>query len=370
MPTLLYVPRFDENGAAPRYRIYQYLDSFKKLGFNITVKPLFNINYLNNLYFKKKRSIFYLIKTYFQRALFLTFNKSKFDIVLMDGELFPFIPYFFEKMFLPRHFIIDQDDAIFHTYDNHRSFLVRLLLGKKIKKVWRKSHHIIVGNDYIKKNAIAMGVKQVIALPTVVNAELYKPSITSRTKYKDEIIIGWVGSPTTIHSMDHIKQAIINVSKKANIILYIIGAKYNIPGVKIICIDWKDGWSELDEINLTNEIDIGIMPLVDGPYHKGKGGFKLIKYMACAKPMIASAVGVNTEIIDHGKNGYLTSSVEEWEKYLLILIENPEKRKQFGSAGREKMLAQYSFQVIDPIICNMVVESCNKMRSSDFRTFI
>lgn len=350
MPTLLYIPRTDESGAGPRYRVYQFFDSFNKLGFTITVKPLFDSKYLNKLYFEKKRSFFYMLKAYFKRALFLTFNKSKFDVVLMDGELFPFMPYFIEKIFLPPRFVIDQDDAIFHTYDNHRLSLVKLLLGQKIKKVWKKCHHVMVGNDYIKEKTLAMGIKQVTALPTVVKADLYKYHGMPRTNYKNEIIIGWVGSPTTIWHMDHIKQALINVSKKANVILYIIGAEYNIPEVKTFCVDWKGGWSERDEINLTNEIDIGIMPLMDGPFQKGKGGGKLIKYMACEKPVIASAVGMNTEIVDHEKNGYLASTVDEWEKYLLMLIADPEKRKRYGVEGRRKMLARYSFEAVNPII--------------------
>lgn len=357
MPRMLYLSRFDEHGAGPRYRVYQFFDSFKKIGFNITTKPLFSIDYLNDLYFKKKRPLWRVIKRYWQRALFLTFNKSKFDLVVMDGELFPFVPYFIERLFLPRHFIIDQDDAIFHTYDNHSSFLVRFLLGNKIKNTWKKSYCTIVGNTYIKNKTLSMGITQVRILPTVVNADIYKPNLNFSFASKDKVIIGWVGSPTTIHSMEHIKPALMRVSQKANIALSIIGANFHCAGVEVNCIDWETGWSESREIELTNQIDIGIMPLVDIPYERGKGGFKLIKYMACEKPIIASPVGVNVEIVDHGQNGYLASSVEEWEKYLLILINDAKQRKQFGQAGRKKMLSQYSFQVISPLFCEIVTKA-------------
>ncbi len=357
MPTLLYIPRFDECGPGPRYRVYQYLDSLRKLGLNITVKPLLDIQYLNDLYFKNKRSIPYLIKIYLRRAIFLFFNKSKFDLVLMDGELFPFLPFFIERMFLPKRYIIDQDDAIFHTYDKHKSFLIRLLLGGKIGKIWKNSQHIIVGNAYVKKITLSLGAKQVTALPTVVDANKYKPSNTTTNALKEEIIIGWVGSPATASLLSLIHPALKNVAQKANIVLYIIGAEYNLDGVKTVCIDWKNGWSEEEEIKLTNSIDIGIMPLLDVPYQLGKCGFKLIKYMACAKPMIASAVGMNIEIIDHDQNGYLASTQEDWEKYLLLLVENAEKRKLFGQAGREKMLATYSLQATSPILCDIVMRA-------------
>ena len=106
------------------------------------------------------------------------------------------------------------------------------------------------------------------------------------------------------------------------------------------------------------------MPLIDGPYQKGKCGFKLIKYMACAIPMVASAVGMNTEIIDHGKNGYLASSLKEWEQYLLLLINDADKRKELGQNGRKKMLAQYSLQAVQPVMQNIILESYNKIAAS------
>lgn len=356
MMTLLYIPRFDESGAAPRYRVYQYLPQLRQLGINITIKPLLDKDYLNKLYFFKKRSLFPLFLRYLNRALYLTFNRSKFDMVFMDGELFPFVPFFIEKFFLPKHFIIDQDDAIFHTYDQHPAFFIRFLLGKKIAKIWQKSHHLIIGNAYTHQKAQEMGVKKITILPTVVDATLYKP-LPLDYRPRREIVIGWVGSPTTISAMHHIQQALVNVARKMPIVLTIIGANYHLDGVKTICIDWKEGWSETEEIRLTNDIDIGIMPLEDGPYQKGKGGFKLIKYMACAKPMIASPVGVNSDIVTHGVNGFLAKTVQEWETYLLMLIGDAKLREEFGITGREKMLSHYSLQSASPIFCNIVSEA-------------
>lgn len=366
MAKLLYVPRFDQNGAGPRYRVYQFFDNFRLLGIEITVKPLFDIQYLNNLYFKKKRSIINIFSAYFKRAVYLISHKRKFDLVFMDGELFPFIPYFIEKLFLPKHYIIDQDDAIFHTYDCHRLWVVRKLLGNKIAKVWRNSRHLIVCNAYVKEKALLMKVKDISVLPTVVDANKYislkhhhHRSMPNRKLFDwhGEIIIGWVGSPTTVKSINLIKHALLRVREKADIVLYVIGADYHLEGIRTICVDWKEGWNENIEIELINQIDIGIMPLFDSPYEKGKGGFKLIKYMACEKPVIASPVGMNVDIVDHGVNGYLAATEEEWEKYLLTLIENAQQRKQFGSHGREKMVAQYSHQAVAPCLCDIVVRA-------------
>lgn len=354
MRTLLYLPRFDESGAAPRYRVYQYLNHLKQIGIQVEVKPLLTKTYLNKLYFTKKRSLSYLLRVYMQRAIFLLVNKKKYDLVLMDGELFPYLPFFIEKWLLPTQFIMDQDDAIFHTYDQHRSWLVRKVLGKKIDRIMQRCQHVIIGNDYVKKRALASGAKQVTALPTVVNAEKYKPS---EMHEKKELIIGWVGSPTTVKALSLIEPALRKVAHKENFILHIIGAELTIEGVKTVCTDWKDGWNEEEEIRLTNTIDIGIMPLNHGAYELGKCGFKLIKYMACAKPMLASSVGMNQEIVNHGIDGYLAHNLEEWENYLLALIQNPELREKMGIAGRKKMLQQFSLQATAPIFCDIVTKA-------------
>ena len=356
MFTLLVLSRFDESGAGPRYRIYQYFDSLKKHGISIVTKPLLNSEYLSKLYFSQKRSAWHLFKKYIERMNFLLFNKSKYDLVLMDGELFPFIPYFVEKLFLPSRYVIDQDDAIFHTYDQSKYLFIRWLLGNKIDKIMKNSAHVIIGNSYVKQRAEKSGAKKVTALPTVLDSNIYKP-ITTIKQQENQIVIGWVGSPTTAWSLSLIKDALANVAKKSNIVLHVIGADYKIDGLNIICENWPNGWSEEQEIKLINQIDIGIMPLLDAPYQKGKCGFKLIKYMACEKPMIASAVGMNLEIVDHDINGYLASTQAEWEKYLLTLINNPELRDKFGKNGRKKMESEFSLQVTAPVICDIVINT-------------
>lgn len=357
---LLVLSRFDASGAGPRYRVYQYFDHFREMGLEIVEKPLFDIEYIDNIFKKNKRSFSLILKKYFQRALFLLFNKSRFDMVLMDGELFPFVPFFLEKLFLPKTYIMDQDDAIFHTYDLNRSFLVRALFKNKIDQTMKNSCHVVVGNSYVMERALSVGAPKVTAIPTVIDADKYKPS--SKPAANKKIVIGWVGSPPTVSYLSLIEPALKNLAKKEDFVLYVIGAKYSLDGVNVLYNDWPDGWSEEKEIELTNNIDIGIMPLCDGLWEKGKCGLKLIKYMGCAKPMVASNIGMNPEIIDHGLNGYLASSLEDWENYLSILIRDAEKREQFGKHGREKMLKQFSLEVAAPVFCDILKQNIAGLR--------
>ena len=118
-------------------------------------------------------------------------------------------------------------------------------------------------------------------------------------------------------------------------------------------------WNEDDEVNEINNFDIGVMPLPDSPWERGKCGFKLIQYMACGLPVIASPIGVNSEIVEHGVNGFLVETVEEWESSLRTLMGDPELRHRMGQAGRVKIERQYSLQVTCPVITSVIKSIVN-----------
>jgi glycosyltransferase involved in cell wall biosynthesis len=119
-------------------------------------------------------------------------------------------------------------------------------------------------------------------------------------------------------------------------------ARDHFPGLQLV------EWSEASEISEVQEMDIGIMPVGDGAFERGKCGYKLIQYMACGLPVVASPVGVNQQIVDHDGNGYLVQSPEEWRKVLVRLIENPQLRFALGRGGRERIVADYSLAVHAP----------------------
>jgi glycosyltransferase involved in cell wall biosynthesis len=354
---LLILSRFDECGAGPRYRFYQFLSLFEQKGIRVEIQALLDKKYLNSVYSNQARPFTHLFKIYAKRAWFLLLNKNRYDVVFMDSELFPYVPFFLERWFLPKKYFIDQDDAVFHRYDTHQSFWIRKLFGGKIAKVIRNSQGIIVGNTYLKEHAVRAGMHNVVVLTTTVDAQIYKPQVESLKPGPDAVIIGWVGSPTTVRYLELIKPALIAVAKKRNIILSVVGASYALPGVTVHSQNWVDGWNEQEEIALTNKIDIGIMPVIDGPFERGKCGFKIIKYMACAKPVIASPVGLDPGIVDHGKNGYIATSLAEWEEYLLLLIDDAQRRENFGRYGREKMLEKYSLQAAFPALYDFLIRA-------------
>jgi glycosyltransferase involved in cell wall biosynthesis len=107
-------------------------------------------------------------------------------------------------------------------------------------------------------------------------------------------------------------------------------------------------WSMADEVSLFNTCDIGVYPLTDDDWSRGKCGFKAIQCMACGVPVVAAAVGVNREIINHGVNSMLASTPRDWIDHLSVLLTNPELRRTMAIAGRQTIEARYSLQVTAP----------------------
>lgn len=353
---VLLLSKYDNAGASSRYRTLQYIDYLKERGINVSVNSLLDCYYINKIFSKSKPSIFYTIKQYTKRIVTLLKSKNRYDLCWIEGELFPYIPYFIEKYFLPKNYVAEYDDAIFHNYNMHRNKWVKKLLGKKIDKIMRKSKHVIVGNEYVKQYAIKAGANDVTILPTVVDAYAYIPE-DNGYEPKEKVTIGWLGSPTTVKYISMIEPVLKSIANKSNVKLTVIGGEYTLDGIETSYHHWPDKWSEAEEIALLNKIDIGIMPLIDSPWEKGKCGFKLIKYMACGKPVVASPVSSNLEIVTHNSNGYLAHDLPEWESYLLNLVNDAEKRRQYGVRGRQKMLENYSLQATSPVLYEVLVNA-------------
>jgi glycosyltransferase involved in cell wall biosynthesis len=176
-----------------------------------------------------------------------------------------------------------------------------------------------------------------------------------RAKTGDQFRIGWIGSPVTAPYLELIREALGEVIKKTNARLVLVGAG-----------DWDPlqgmekevlPWSEDSEVAHIQSFDVGIMPLPDGPFEQGKCGYKLIQYMACGLPVVASPVGVNTCIIEQGKTGFLASSNTDWVQALIMLSKDTGMRGALGKAGRKKVEQEYSLQVTAPRLLEILTEA-------------
>ena len=347
---ILVLTRYDRAGPSSRYRFYQFLPYLEKESFEISISSLFNEKYVHNLY-SDQRSTKFLnpLSAYIKRTSKLLFDRS-YDLIWMEKEALPWVPSFLEKLLYINSipYVIDYDDAVYHRYDQHRNPLVRVALSQKIEKIMGFSSVVIAGNQYIAKYAREAGVKHVEIIPTVVNTDIYKKKYIIGNR---SFTIGWIGSPSTSRHINVVSSALNKLCKNSEFQFSAIGALGKdlavIPGQPI-------SWSEETEVEELNRFDVGIMPLPDTPWEKGKCGFKLIQYMACGLPVIASPVGVNKEIVEHGVNGFLARDTEEWIQYLETLKENSDLCHKMGTAGRKKVESEFSLHKMAPRLVDLM----------------
>jgi len=335
---VLYLTKYCRNGASSRLRSYQYFSLLNEKGFSVTVKPFFDENYLNQLYSNINTSKISLANLYFKRFSTL-FTIYKYDSIVIEKELFPYFFSWFEKILfiLNIKYIVDYDDAIFHNYDLSDNKFIRFFLKNKIANVMKYSDCVLAGNTYLASKAVQSRATKVIVFPTVIDINKYKTK--ECFKDKNKIVIGWIGSPTTFKYVKSIAPILSKLNKMHPFELHIIGVaeKLDFNGiVKYI------KWSEVDEVNLLSKLDIGIMPLENTPWELGKCAYKIIQYMGCGLPVVASSIGANKEVIDHGKNGFLVENEKDWIEKLILLLNDSHLRKQFGEDGRKKIERKFS----------------------------
>lgn len=331
-------------GASSRVRFYQYLPYFESRGFKITVAPFFDDDYITSLYSNSKRVSLFRIAAWYLRRIRFLLSARQYDLLWVEKELLPWVPAWIEGSLLSRRtkIVVDYDDAVFHRYDRHSRFFVRALLRYKIDEVMRKADLVIAGNEYIAQRAQKAGAAHVEIIPTVVDLEHYS---CSSSEHDGPLVVGWIGTPGTSHYLRIIAKALSKIVERRIGTVVAIGAGSNpVPGVPVQVIPWREE-TEVDEIQ---RIDVGIMPLPDLSWERGKCGYKLIQYMACGKPVVASPIGVNAKIIDQGVNGFLADTEKEWIEALEALYQDPLLRQRMGSEGRKRVEALYSLQVTAP----------------------
>jgi glycosyltransferase involved in cell wall biosynthesis len=342
-----------EEGAGCRFRIAQFIPYLESAGFDVTLSSLFTPEFFRLVY---KRG-HYARKAITFAALSLKRLKSlrrlsEFDVILIYREMFPIGPAIVERVLARGNgppIVFDFDDAIFLPSVSDANRLIGVLKHpRKVAAIIRDSDHVITGNEYLADYARRFN-PAVTVIPTSVDTNLFVPSPNGsggRSRQPADLIVGWIGSPTTGPYIRSLSSVLSRVHDRHRFVLRVSGAgePFEIPGVTV----QHEPWSLAREVELFNTCDIGVYPLTDDEWSKGKCGFKAIEFMACGVPVIASAVGVNCEIIQDGVNGFLAASESEWVDKLGGLLADPGLRRRFAEAGRRTIEVRYSLQVNAP----------------------
>src|SRR5262249_46658631 len=330
-------------------------------GFDVTLSPLYTPEFFRFVY----QPGHYVQKVLGFGGLSLKrltslYGLSRFDVILLYREIFPIGPAFVERLLALRGrppIVFDFDDALFlPSVSDANRFIATLKQPSKVKTIIRHADHIIAGNEYLAGYARRFN-PAVTAIPTSVDTTRFVPRSDMRPgngSPTGELVIGGIGRPTTGRYIRGLESVLRRAAERYRFSLRLsgIGEAVSMNGVTID----NTPWSLEREVELFNTCDIGVYPLPDDEWAKGKCGFKAIQFMACGVPVIASAVGVNREIIEDGVNGFLASSPEEWTAALKRLIADPGLRRRIGAAGRRTIEERYSLAVHAPRLASFLSE--------------
>ena len=346
MAKILFITRYPNEAASERYRIYQFLPYLERAGFACTVSTfatakLFRAIQSGGVFAQLLHAPYCCVR----RAIDLI-NVSQFDAVVMEREAFPFFTPMVEKIVLHRQpkVIFDFDDAIHIGHKNTRGAkypgIYKLKYGAGVNEVLGQCAHVIAGNRTLAQHALQFN-SQVSIMPTVVDVDQY--SYRAPRAANDVITIGWIGSRSTGPYLLEIEPALRRISEAhpGKIRFRLYGdpkCKLNLPNFESL------PFALATEVEDLRTIDIGIMPVPDNDWTRGKCSFKAIQYMALGIPTVASPIGMATELIQHNANGFHARTPEEWFEALHLLVTDAQLRRHFAEEGRKTVEAGYSLQ--------------------------
>lgn len=357
---LYIVPHRFNRSPGQRFRCEHFIPHLKEHGYEITYSNL--LSKWDDYYFYKKGSYFFkgiiLIKSILKR-FFDVFRARKYDVIFIYRESIMIGTTFFERLLVKTNIpiIYDFDDSIWlpDTSDGN-SNLAWLKKPEKTNRIIELAQITFVGNSYLAEYAMQFS-NNVYVIPTTIDTNYHIPKADKVEK--DVVTIGWTGTITTqkhFAIIENVLQKIYVKYKDKVEFMLISNGDYSTDKFPITTVLWN----AQTEIEQLQKIDIGIMPLPDDEWSKGKCGFKGLQYMSLEIPTILSPVGVNTKIIEHGVNGFLAHNEQEWFEILCKLIDDKNLRETIGTKGRQKIIESYSVESQKGLYLSLVEDISDK----------
>jgi glycosyltransferase involved in cell wall biosynthesis len=265
---------------------------------------------------------------------------SSFDVVCIQRRLLPPFEFYWIRKKSSK-ILFDLDDAI--MYRSSRSPHPHSL-SSRVKFRWmvKGSDLVTVGNQFLKDEVLRVDPgKKIFIIPTCIDTDLYpqKKKISS----SKEIILGWIGTKGNLRYL-----------KKLEPVIEMLGRRFPEVRLKIVSNDFYDSshlptikkpWRLQEENEDLISFDIGLMPLDDDLWSRGKCGLKIIQYLSVGIPVVCTPVGINSDIVKDGENGFWATHRQAWIDRLSTLIQDPGLREQMGLKGIETVEKEYSLRV-------------------------
>ncbi len=354
---VLFVTKYGPGAASSRTRVFQYLPYLRAHGVDCEVLTVLPDAALAGSHLEAARrplakALYYLRAAWRNAACGLrAWRRARgADALFLQKVIFPApVRWLLGRTRVPVAY--DFDDAIFTTEERSGGLLARWRERRSaagLPAMLRLARRAVVENPYTGDFAGRYGPVLTITGP-IDTAPFVGIRRNGRTA---PVVLGWIGSASTAAYLDLIAAPLRRLASQEPLRVCVVGAEWSLEGVEVECRPWRlereaedlGGW------------EIGLMPLPDDPWTRGKGGYKLLQYMAAGLPVVAHPVGVNEEIVVDGETGFLAADAAAWESALLRLIREPALRRSFGERGRQRVEERYGLAVHAPRLLRMLRE--------------
>ena len=344
MPSVLLLSRYNRMGPSSRVRHFNFLAELEDAGFQVTTAPFLPDAYLEGSFRGDRPSLAVLISAYLRR-LGQLLRVQQYDLIWIEKEALPWFPAAIERLFLgSRPFVVDFDDPWYLRYSKHRLGLVRRLMGGKLERLAARATVVTAGSSNLTGWLRSAGCERVVEIPSVVDIDRYP----LRPLPDGPFTIGWIGTPGNERYLDLIAHPLRVLCERFGARVRMIGGGrgYSLPGVTIDYVPWREE-TEAEELA---RFHVGVMPLSDGLWERGKCGYKLIQYMAAGRAAVVSPVGPARSILLPRQTGFFAATDEDWIEALSDLANDRELALTIGATARRRAIAVYSLKVNAPVL--------------------
>ncbi|WP_437228313.1 glycosyltransferase family 4 protein [Planctomicrobium sp. SH661] len=320
------------NVPSTRYRILPYLARLQRLGVTCDVAHSYPEKYQKIDWLGWRAS--HLLRGVIRRVNLWKARRTHYDVIVLEREIFDDPTWHLEAAFrrVTNRFVLDVDDAIFLRYP------------EKFAKIAGMVDHILAGNRLLAEEC-RKHCEHVTVIPTAIDLNDY---MFDAARVPNPVpVVGWIGTPANLPYLKIALPALERLALERQFILRIItsdAAAVQALPFRNVQVEFRK-WSAMTATSEVRHFDLGIMPLPNEEWERYKCGFKLLQYMACSLPAIASPVGVNREIITHGVNGLLAESEQDWFEALNRILDQPQTAQSMGVEARMRIERHYSIDV-------------------------
>jgi len=340
---------YGPQAASHRVRLSQFQPGLAAAGIDLHIQSLLDDAYLQRSFSGGRPSLRGLLAAYGCRVRALL-HADRFDLAIVHCELLPFLPGWLERLPLQIPFVYDCDDAFSLKYRNGRLRLLQPLLGAKADRLMAAAVAVTAGNAGLAAYASRFN-STVALLPSVVDTDQFLPADSSQAERSGgPFTVGWIGSPSTAPYLQLLIEPLHKLARERPVRLVVVGGPAPvIAGVEVI----KQPWSLEQEVPLIQKFHVGVMPLPDTPWTRGKCAYKLIQCMACAIPVVASPVGANVDAVPPDC-GLLADTSQQWLAAFRQLAADPALRVRLGAASRHWVVKRYSLRSALPVLTGVI----------------